>query len=118
MGDPSGGQSTGLDYIERLKRLAIGDERFAMESVAGTGLETPGLDPKTLALIRLGALIATGGAVPSYGAFADAALDAGAAVAEIVDVLVGVIPVVGLPSVIAAAPKLAMALGYDTSDTL
>ena len=31
--------------------------------------------------------------------------------AEIVDVLVGVVPVVGLPCVVAAAPKLALALG-------
>ena len=49
---------------------------------------------------------------------ADAAVDAGATAAEIVDVLVAVTPVVGLPHVVAAAPKLAMALGYDTNDAL
>ena len=43
----------------------------------------------------LAALVAVGGAVPSYCAQADAAVDAGATAAEIVDVLVGVIPVVG-----------------------
>jgi 4-carboxymuconolactone decarboxylase len=108
----------GLDYLERLRCLAINDGRFAMVSVGGDA-ETPDLDQKTLALIRLGALIAAGGAaVPSYGALSDAALDAGATVAEIVDVLIGVIPVVGLPSVVAAAPNLAMALGYDTNDAL
>jgi 4-carboxymuconolactone decarboxylase len=32
--------------------------------------------------------------------------------------LISVIPVVGLPSVVAAAPQLAMALGYDTIDAL
>jgi hypothetical protein len=53
-------------------------------------------------------------AEPSYGAHADAALDAGASTAEVVDVLFGVLPVVGLPRVVAAAPMLAMALGYDT----
>ena len=74
------------------------------------------LDPRTLALVRLAALVAVGGAVPSYGAQADAAVDAGATAAEIVDVLVGVIPVVGLPCVVAAAPKLALALGYDVDD--
>ena len=108
----------GLDYLERLRRLAINDQRFAMASVEGEE-ETPDLDQKTLALVRLGALIAAGGAaVPSYGALSDAALDAGATVAEIVDVLISVIPVVGLPSVVAAAPQLAMALGYDTIDAL
>ena len=45
-------------------------------------------------------------------------MGAGATAAEIVDVLVGVIPVVGLPSVVAAAPKLAMALGYDIEEAL
>ena len=64
------------------------------------------------------ALVAVGGAVPSYGAEADAAVSAGATTAEIVDVLVGVIPVVGLPGVVAAAPKLALALGYNTDDAL
>jgi len=73
---------------------------------------------KTLALVRLAALVAVGGAVPSYGAHADAAVDAGATAAEIVDVLVGVIPVVGLPAVVATAPKLAIALGYDTREAL
>ena len=68
--------------------------------------------------MRIAALIAVGGAVPSYGAQADAAVDAGATAAEIVDVLVGIVPVVGLPCVVAAAPNLAMALGYDTDDAL
>jgi hypothetical protein len=29
-------------------------------------------------------------------------------------VLTGVLPIIGLPLVVAAAPKLALALGYDT----
>ncbi len=45
-------------------------------------------------------------------------MSVGATAAEIVDVLVGVVPVVGLPCVVAAAPNLAMALGYDTDDAL
>jgi 4-carboxymuconolactone decarboxylase len=105
-----------LDYTEVLRLLAINDEHFVEECVTGVGLESGKLDPKTLALVRLAALVAVGGAVPSYGAEADAAVSAGATAAEIVEVLVGVIPVVGLPSVVAAAPSLAMALGYDVSD--
>ena len=30
----------------------------------------------------------------------------------------GVVPIVGLPRVVAAAPQLAMALGYDVDDAL
>ena len=32
--------------------------------------------------------------------------------------LVGVVPFVGIPCVVAAAPKLALALGYDSDDAL
>ena len=107
-----------MDYTEQLRRLAINDPRFAAELVDGSDAESRELDSKTLALVRIAALIAVGGAVPSYGAQADAAVDAGATAAEIVDVLVGIVPVVGLPCVVAAAPNLAMALGYDTDDAL
>lgn len=100
-----------LDYTERLQRLA-------RERVAEVGSDPQALDGKSVALVRLAALIAVGGAVPSYGAQADAALDAGASADEIVDVLVAVIPILGLPSVVAAAPRLAMALGYDTEAAL
>ncbi len=100
-----------MDYIDRLRRLSINEADTVEER---TGVLEPVLDPRTLALVRLAALVAVGGAVPSYGAQADAALDEGASAAEVVDVLVGVLPIVGRPRVVAAAPKLAMALGYDT----
>ncbi len=105
-----------MDYTERLRRLAINDAHLGDIGAGAAGIEPGELDPKTLTLVRLAALFAVGGAVPSYGAQADAALDVGASVAEIVDVLVAVIPIVGLPCVVAAAPKLAMALGYDTDE--
>ena len=105
-----------LDYLEVLRLLAINDQHFADHCV--TDLGSARLDPKTLALVRIGALVAVGGAVPSYGAEADAAVSAGATAAEIVEVLLGVVSVVGRPHVVAAAPSLAMALGYDVDDAL
>ena len=105
-----------MDYRDRLRCLGLNDARYAEGSVRPVDVDPLVLDPKTLELVRLAALVAVGGAVPSYGAQADAAVPAGAAAAEIVDVLVGVIPVVGLPCVVAAAPKLALALGYDLDD--
>ena len=104
-----------MEYTEVLRRLAINDEHVIED---GLGVESGRLDPKTLALVRLAALVAVGGTVPSYGAEADAAIGAGASPAEIVDVLLGVVAVVGIPSVVAAAPRLAMALGYDTDEAL
>ena len=105
-----------MDYRERLRRLAINDPAMAAKVVDDGGTESNELDPKTLTLVRLGALVAVGGTFPSFGEHADAALSAGATVNEIVAVLVGVVPIVGLPRVVAAAPGLAMALGYDTDD--
>jgi 4-carboxymuconolactone decarboxylase len=103
-----------VDHIDRLRRLAINDERIAEGDL--DDLRGEGLDAKVLALARVAALVAVGGAEPSFGAQADAAVSAGATPAEIVDVLVGIIPVVGLPRVVAAAPNVALALGYDLED--
>jgi 4-carboxymuconolactone decarboxylase len=105
-----------LDYQEVLRLLTINDEHFADDWVAGGA--SVKLEPKTLALVRLGALVAVGGAAPSFGAEADAAVSAGATAAEIVEVLLGVVSVVGFPCVVAAAPSLALALGYDINEAL
>jgi alkylhydroperoxidase/carboxymuconolactone decarboxylase family protein YurZ len=106
-----------MDYTDQLRRLALNDAHLADE-LAGGGLRGTALDPKTVALVRLAALIAVGGALPSFAAEADAAVNAGASAAEMVEVLLGVVPIVGLPCVVAAAPDLAMALGYDTDEAL
>ena len=115
-GNAAAGLVSGIDYTQRLRRLAISDPRSAEDDVGGVDVAGCKLDAKTLALVRLGALVAAGGAVPSYSAQTDDAVSAGATTAEIVDVLVGIIPIVGFPCVVAAAPKLALALGYDTDD--
>ena len=106
-----------MDYTDQLRRMAINDADFAERCLRGE-IDIKELDPKALALGRLAALVAVGGDAPSFGAQADAAVSAGASAAEIVDVLIGIVPVVGLPRIVAAAPKLAMALGYDVDDAL
>jgi alkylhydroperoxidase/carboxymuconolactone decarboxylase family protein YurZ len=105
------------DYTERLRRLATNDPRALSDELGGTaGAAT--IDARTLALVRLASLIAVGGSEPSFGEHADAAIDAGASTSEIVDVLVGITPVVGLPRVVSAAPSLARALGVDVESYL
>ena len=106
-----------LDYMDRLRRLTINDEQFGDEYASGTA-ELAELDPKALALVRLAGLVAVGGATSSFSAHSDAAIGAGATPDEMVDVLCGLLPVVGLPRVVAAAPHLAMALGYDVDAAL
>lgn len=100
-----------MDYIERLRRLALNDRHLEDEDPPEAQAQE--LDARTLALARIAALVAIGGAQPSYGAETDAAVGAGATAGEIVDVVAGIIPIVGLPSVVAAAPMLALALGFD-----
>ena len=107
-----------MDHTEQLRRLAINDTEFAEVCLREADAGPAGPDPKTQAIARLAALIAVGGSEPSFGAHADAAISAGATAAEIVAILVGVVPTVGFPRVVAAAPKLAIALGYDINDPL
>jgi alkylhydroperoxidase/carboxymuconolactone decarboxylase family protein YurZ len=106
-----------MDYTERLQHLA----QNATDLEGSEGLPEPvllELDPKTQALVRIATLVAVNAAVPSFGEQTDAAISAGATPGEIVDVLFAVLPVVGLPRVVAAAPRLSLALGYDTDGVI
>ena len=77
------------------------------------GTDTP-LRPKVDLLVRLGALLAVGAATPSLRRTVELARAAGATETEIVGVLVAVAPAVGLARVVSDAPRLALAIGYDT----
>jgi alkylhydroperoxidase/carboxymuconolactone decarboxylase family protein YurZ len=100
--------------------LALNDEpsvrsALTVEPDPGTGCA---LDPRTQALVRLGVFVALDAAPASYGWSVDAALAAGATIDEIVGTLLAVAPVVGSARVVAAAPSLAEALGYDIDAAL
>ena len=100
---------------ELLRRLALNDEKsvgMVLASGAGAVPDTA-LVPKVDLLVRLGALVAVGAATTSLRRTVELALAAGATEAEIVGVLVAVAPTVGLARVVATAPKLASAIGYD-----
>jgi 4-carboxymuconolactone decarboxylase len=102
-------------YEETLRRLVLHDER-CIQSMLGIHLsdnETPGLHPKTQALIRLGGLVAMGAVPGSCQWAAEAALDAGGTAEDVVGTLVAVAPICGLARVISATPEVALALGYD-----
>ncbi len=97
-----------MEPVERLRRLTVNGERIMEDACA-----TRALDRRTLALARIAALIAIGGAGPSFGAEIDTAIAEGATDQEIIDVLAGIVPLVGMARVVAAAPMMALALGYD-----
>jgi alkylhydroperoxidase/carboxymuconolactone decarboxylase family protein YurZ len=107
-------------HEEILRKLSIRDDAYVQLLLADDddNLHQSSLDPKTHALVRIGALVAINAPPPLYLWSVDAALRHGATVDEIVGTLVAVTPAVGSSSVVAAAPKLAVALGYDVERAL
>jgi 4-carboxymuconolactone decarboxylase len=109
------------DPLEHLlRRLALSDDAVVESVLAdrrGAG-PFPALDCKTHALVRLGALIALDAPTTSYRCTVELAHTAGATDEEILGVLSAVGPAAGLARAVAAAPGLALALGYDVEEDL
>jgi 4-carboxymuconolactone decarboxylase len=106
----------GVDPAEDLlRRLALNDEK-ALGTVltrrVGADQQSE-LGAKVELLVRLAALQAVGAATPTLREAVEQASAAGATKDELVGVLVSVGPAIGLASVVASAPRLAMAIGYD-----
>jgi alkylhydroperoxidase/carboxymuconolactone decarboxylase family protein YurZ len=103
-----------------LARLAIADDAYCQSLLArrAANVEESRLDPKTHALVRLGALVAIDPASPGYMWTLEDARRLGATDDEIVGCLVAVLPAVGVARVVSAAPKLALALGFDVTAAL
>jgi 4-carboxymuconolactone decarboxylase len=75
-------------------------------------------DPCTAALARLAVAVALEASPASYRRVVDEARAAGASDDDLVGTLHAVAPAVGLTRVVAAAPGLALALGYDVDAAL
>jgi alkylhydroperoxidase/carboxymuconolactone decarboxylase family protein YurZ len=105
---------------ELLRRLALNDEETVRTVLTPPGATDqpvpPRLDPGTEALVRLGALLAVGGTTASCRLSVEQARAGGASDPEIVGVLVAVGPAIGLARVVAAAPRLALALDAELDD--
>ena len=109
-----------LDYRTTLRKLALRDDRYVGALLAredASAVES-GLDTRTRALVQIGALVAVDAAPPSYMSVAEAALDAGVTHEELVGALIVVLPVVGVPRLVSAAPNLGLAIGYDVGGAL
>jgi alkylhydroperoxidase/carboxymuconolactone decarboxylase family protein YurZ len=110
-------------YRERLRRLSIGDRRY-LEHVLGTSDADGGdpelcaLDARTRALVKVGALVALDGPSTAFDFVVASALAAGATADDIVDAMLAVGATVGSAHLVSAAPKIAMALGYDVGADL
>lgn len=111
-----GGPSAVVDAAQDLlRRLAFNDEGvLEMVLTGGVGRSDQSLlGAKNGSLVRLAALLAVGAATPSLREVVDQARAAGASEGEIVGVLVSVGPTIGLAGLVASAPRLALAIGYD-----
>ena len=109
-----------VSYQEILRRLAIIDDGF-VEDRAGLGLglaRTRVLDPRTAALVQVGALAAIGSPAVCLEWSTTRALAAGATEDEITDVLLAIAPVAGLGRVVNAVSGVADAFGYDIEAAL
>jgi 4-carboxymuconolactone decarboxylase len=107
-------------FQETLRRLAMIDEAFvADEAGLGVGLvKTSALDPRTAALLQVAVSVAIGSPAVCLEWSTGRALAAGASEDEIADVLLAIAPVAGLGRIVAAAPEVAIALGYDLTAAL
>ena len=108
------------DYKERLRGLALHDDRFLgllLENKSTTSSSVV-LGSKTAALVRVAATVAVDASSSSFQDAVAHALAAGACGDEIVATLEAVVPVTGAARVVSAAPKLALALGYDVEGAL
>ena len=104
---------------EGFRRLAIGD------SLLLSALSDPDADPgalrldeRTEALIRVAVLIPIDAPQSSYHPAVEAAMRAGATLDDLLAVLIAVAASVGSPRVVAAAPRIALAAGYDVDAAL
>jgi 4-carboxymuconolactone decarboxylase len=101
---------------QALRRLALNDERSVRVLLSATPAPPGQLDAKGQALVLLGALLSVGAETVSLRSNVELALAAGATETEILAVLFAIGPAIGQARAVAAAPRLALALGYDTDE--
>jgi 4-carboxymuconolactone decarboxylase len=109
-----------LSPEEVLRRLVIGD-RALIAAVAGPASGHPTaarLDELTESLIRVAVLVPLDAPQSSYQEAVEAAVRAGASLEDLLATLLATMDAVGVPRLVAAAPRLALAAGYDVDAAL
>jgi 4-carboxymuconolactone decarboxylase len=101
-----------------LAELALGDPELLGESLElRAELQArSGLDPRSFALVKIAALMALDAPPASYMWQVGNALDAGATPGDLIGVLLAIVPQIGGPRAVAAAPELMVALGLALPD--
>lgn len=83
----------------------------ALADINAVSLARTELDPATLVLARIAALVAVDAPVASYLMHVPPALASDVKIEQVQDVLVAVAPITGAPRVLSAAGKITEALG-------
>ena len=95
------------------RRLTIGDDALMTRLFSGAEGTIDALGDRTASLVRLAALIVADADTPAYQREVRNAINAGASPEQITGVLLAIARVAGSTLVMSAAPKMALALGYD-----
>jgi alkylhydroperoxidase/carboxymuconolactone decarboxylase family protein YurZ len=90
-----------------------------LADINAVSLERTDLDPASLILVRMAALIAVDASPASYLGHLGPAAEAGISPGMVQDILVAVAPIVGTPRTLTAATKITEALGLalDLAET-
>ena len=96
-------------HEEKLLRLSMNDTERVLQ------LPCVALDAKMRAMLELAVVIAVDGPAAAFEKAAGVAIATGATEEELVEILIAAAPTVGTAHVVAAAPKLALAIGYDVA---
>jgi len=105
---------------EMFRRLTIGETGLvaALTGREGRSRDLRRLDARTASLLQVGALVALDAPETAYRTTVDDALRLGADIEDLLAVLLAVAEQVGSARVIAAAPRVALAAGYDVETDL
>jgi alkylhydroperoxidase/carboxymuconolactone decarboxylase family protein YurZ len=111
---------TVTEYQRTLRGLAVRDDKLVRRALSSdkANRNASHLDRKTYAFVRLSAMISVGAPVQSLRPIVEAAQEAGATPEEIVGTLLAVMPVTGVPRIVAAAPSIGLSIGYDVFNAL
>jgi alkylhydroperoxidase/carboxymuconolactone decarboxylase family protein YurZ len=95
------------------RRLTLGDQALLRSVFSGADGMAYALDERTSSLVRLAALVVVDADTPAYQCEIRDALGTGASVEQITAVLFVIARIAGSAVVMSAAPRIALALGYD-----
>ena len=116
VGPPERRRGSSAAARDRLRALASGHTPAGSDIPARPSVRV--LDERSRALLRLTALLTTGGGSSAFDRHVSDALAAGAAPDDLVEVLIEVAPTLGLARLVPATTELAAALGYDIDEAV